>query len=351
MTMTPRERWQAVLSHRKPDRIPTDYWGTSEITTKLLHHFGLESTTQLWKTLHIDKVHHVNPVYVGPEPAPGEDMWGIRRRIVRHADGAGTYSEPENHPWAGFDTIDELEATVRWPSADWWDYTTIPDAVEAVGDYPRQGGGSEPFLTYCHLRGMEQAYMDLALNPELAHHCIGKLYDLAYERTNRILEAADGQIDFIYVAEDMGSQSSLLFSPSQIEEFFVPGFKRMIELGHSAGAKVFHHSDGSVRPIIPRMIDLGIDILNPIQWRCAGIDREELKSSFGDRIVFHGAMDNQETLPFATPEEVVDEVRDNIRVLGADGGYVLAPCHNLQSITPVENVIAMYETAWAEGGY
>lgn len=349
--MTPRERWQAVLSNQLPDRIPTDYWGVEEITNKLLAHLGLDSTRELWEKLHIDKVHHVNPEYVGPTPPPGADMWGVRHRNVEYAEGAGVYSEPENHPWAEFETVEELEAAVTWPTADWWDYSAIPSLIREIGDYPRQGGGSEPFLTYCELRGMEQAYMDLILNPELAHHCIDKLYDLAYERTTRILEAAQGEIDLIYVAEDMGSQSSLLFSPDQIEEFFVPGFTRMIELGHSSGAKVFHHSDGSVRSVIPRMIELGIDVLNPIQWRCEGIDRAELKQSFGGQIVFHGAMDNQETLPFGSKEEVIAEAKENIQVLGSGGGYVLAPCHNLQSITPVENVVAMYETAREYGGY
>ena len=343
--MTPRERWQAVLAHRPTDRTPTDYWGTAEITQKLLAHFGLETERELWIRLGVDKVHHLNGRYVGPAREDGADVWGVRHTTVTHADGAGTYSEPVNHPWAEFETVDELEAAVTWPSPDWWDYSDVPAQLEEIGDYPRHGGGSEPFLTYCHLRGMEQAYMDLVLNPDLAHHCVTKLYDLAYENTTRLLEAADGGVDFIYVAEDMGSQSSLLFSPQQIEEFFVPGFRRMIELGHSAGAKVFHHSDGAVRPIIPRMVELGIDILNPIQWRCDGIDRAELKSAFGEKLVFHGAMDNQETLPFGTPEEVRREAEENLAILGAGGGYVLAPCHNLQSITPVENVIAMYEAA------
>lgn len=343
--MTPRERWRAALAHRPTDRVPTDYWGTTEITTKLLRHFGLESERDLWVRLGVDKVYRVDGRYAGPAPEDEADVWGVRYRTVIHADGAGSYREAVNHPWAGIGSIDELEAAVTWPSADWWDYSAIPDRLEEIGDYPRQGGGSEPFLTYCHLRGMEQAYMDLALNPELAEHCLTRLYDLAYERTSRILEAARGEIDLIYVAEDMGSQTSLLFSPEQIERFFVPGFRRMIELGHSAGAKVFHHSDGAVRPIIPRMVELGIDVINPVQWRCDGIDRAELKATFGDRLVFHGAMDNQYTLPFGSPEDVVAEVRENIALFGNDGGYVLAPCHNIQSITPVENVIAMYEAA------
>lgn len=198
---------------------------------------------------------------------------------------------------------------------------------------------------------MEQAYMDLVLNPEIVHYCMNKLYDLAYQNTSRILETAQGEIDIIYVAEDTGSQESLLFSPAQIEEFFVPGFKRMIELGHSAGAVVFHHSDGAIRSILPTMVDLGIDVLNPVQWRCDGIDRVELKATFGDKLGFHGAMDNQKTLAFGSVDDVGAEVRENIRILGAGGGYVLAPYHNIQTITPVENIVAMYETAHNEGRY
>ena len=349
--MTPRERWLAVLHHEVPDRVPTDYWATSETTRKLKAHLRVDTDRELWQRLHIDAVHHVGPRYAGPPIPPGVDVWGVSRRDVTYAGGAGTYAETASHPLAAFTTIEELEATYRWPDPDWWDYSGVPAQIDAIGDYPRRGGGSEPFLAYCTLRGMELAFMDLILEPEFARHCIGKLYDFAYEQTRRTLEAGRGGIDLIYVAEDMGSQESLLFSPAQIREFFVPGFRRMIALARSAGAKVFHHSDGAVRAIIPTMVDLGIDVLNPVQWRCSGIDRAELKATFGDRLVFHGATDNQETLPFGSVDDVVTEVRENIRILGAGGGYVLAPCHNLQSITPVENIVAMYETAHAEGRY
>jgi uroporphyrinogen decarboxylase len=93
------------------------------------------------------------------------------------------------------------------------------------------------------------------------------------------------------------------------------------------------------------MIGLGIDLLNPLQWRCPGMERERLKTEFGPHVVLHGGMDNQYTLPFGTVGEVRREAEDNLRILGAGGGYILAPCHNIQAITPVENVLAMYETA------
>jgi len=123
----------------------------------------------------------------------------------------------------------------------------------------------------------------------------------------------------------------------------------MMDLVHSAGAYVFHHTDGAVRPIIPHLIETGIDVLNPIQWRCKGMEREGLKRDFGGRIAFHGGVDNQYTLAFGTVDEVKQEVIDNLRILGEGGGYILAPCHNIQAVSPPQNVVAMYETGYAEG--
>jgi uroporphyrinogen decarboxylase len=125
--------------------------------------------------------------------------------------------------------------------------------------------------------------------------------------------------------------------------------KRMIDLAHSAGVYVFHHSDGAIRPILPDMIGVGIDILNPIQWRCRDMARAELKRDFGDQVIFHGGMDNQHTLPFGAVDDVRAEVAYNLEVLGAGGGYILAPCHNIQSISPPENIVAMYETGYELG--
>ena len=122
-----------------------------------------------------------------------------------------------------------------------------------------------------------------------------------------------------------------------------------MKLAHDAGAYVFTHTDGAIRKIIPDLIDAGTDILNPIQWRCPGMEREALKRDFGHRFVFHGGVDNQQTLPFGTPEDVRAEVRDNLRILGDGGGYILAPCHMIQAITPPENVVAMYEEGYACG--
>ena len=138
--------------------------------------------------------------------------------------------------------------------------------------------------------------MDLLLDPEFALYCLDKLFDLAYTETVRIYDQIPGQVTMSYIAEDFGSQVSLLFSPQTIREVFVPRMKRMMDLAHSAGAYVFFHSDGAVRPIIPDMIAAGIDILNPLQWRCRGMEREGIKRDFGDQVVLHGGVDNQYTL-------------------------------------------------------
>ncbi|HSV72434.1 MAG TPA: uroporphyrinogen decarboxylase family protein [Chthonomonadales bacterium] len=346
-TMTPRERWLAVLRRQKPDRVPMDYWGTGEASEKLMRHLRCSSMDEVYRRLHIDIPVVVGGRYVGPEPPPGEDVFGVRSRAVEYE--TGVYSEPENRPLEHMESVDQIVREYRWPSPDWWDYSHIGEQVERHPDRPIRGGGSEPFLRYCLLRGIEQAMVDLIENPDIVHYCLGRLFELAYQDTLRIYEQARGQVTITYVAEDMGSQESMMFSPRQVKEFLLPGMKRMIDLTHSAGACVFHHNDGACRPIVPTMIEAGIDVLNPVQWRCKGMEREGLKRDFGDRLVFHGGVDNQYTLAMGTVDEVRREVADNLRILGEGGGYIVAPCHNIQAVSPPENVVALYETGYALG--
>ena len=348
-TMTPRERWLAVITHHKPDRVPMDYWATGEATEKLMRHLGVGDHWEMRRRLHIESPVGVGGRYLGPQPPAGEDVWGCRFRNVQYS--TGVYNECVYNPLAQYNSVEEIERNYTWPKNAWWDYSHIADDVRGKEDYPIQGGGSEPFMIYCYLRGQEQGLMDLALNPDIAHYCLGKLFEHAYQNTLRIYEQIPGKVMISYVAEDLGTQESLLMSLDHIREFLVPGMKRIIDLAHQAGAYVFHHSDGAVRPWIPEMIALGMDVLNPVQWRCAGMEREGLKRDFGDRLAFHGGVDNQYTLPFGAVEEVRQEVIDNIRILGAGGGYILAPCHNIQAVGPPENVVAMYQTGYEYGWY
>jgi len=346
-TLTPKERWLAVLKREKPDRLPMDYWATDEATQKVMKHLGCSEPWEMFERLHIDRVVAVGPRYVGPPIEPGHDMHGCRYEDVDY--GTGVYPECVYHPLAGYNSVEEIERNYTWPSTDWFDYSVLPPQIKGREMYPIQGGGSEPFLTYKNLRGMEQAYMDLILNPALVHYCLDKLFDFCYENTLRIYEAIPGQVNASYIAEDFGAQEDLLISPQAIREFFVPRMKRMIELAHQAGAYAFFHSDGAIRKIVPDMIEAGIDVLNPLQWRCKGMERAGLKRDFGDKVIFHGGVDNQYTLAFGSAEEVREEVGYNIEVLGQGGGYILAPCHNIQAVSPAENVVAMYEAGWEYG--
>jgi uroporphyrinogen decarboxylase len=343
-TMTSRERWLATLRRQKPDRIPLDYWGTAEVADKLMKHLGCSSLDEVHQKLHIDRPVKIEPKYIGPAIPKGKDVFGTEFRVVDY--GTGSYEECITHPLAEFTSVEEIEKNYRWPTADMWDCSVAREQIKGKEHRAVQGGGSEPFMVYKELRGDMQGMMDMVMNPEIVHYCMGKLFDLAYERTRRIFEAIPGQVTYCYIAEDLGSQENLMYSPDHIREFIFPGMKRMIKLAKEAGAFVFHHDDGAIRKILPELIELGIDILNPIQWRCPGMEREGLKKDFGSKLIFHGGMDNQHTLPFGTVAEVEQEVLDNLRILGAGGGYVLAPCHNLQAVSPVENIVRMYEVAY-----
>ena len=346
-TMTPKERWLAVLTRQTPDRVPMDYWATPEITAKLMQHFGTNDYYEMLDHLKVDYLINVGPRYVGPTPPTGTDIFGIRYTDVNY--GTGVYGEAISHPLAEYITVEEIEKNYTWPDPDWWDYTIIPSQIEGRQDHAIRGGGSEPFLKYKDLRGDEQAMMDLVENPEIVEYCLGKLFDLAYSDTIRIYEAIPGKVNVSYIAEDMGGQNDLMMSPRHIRRFLLPGMKRIIDLTHSGGAYAFHHNDGNCSRILPDMLALGIDVLNPVQWRAVGMQRETLKEKYGQQLIFHGAVDNQYTLPFGSVEEVRQEVRDNLRILGAGGGYIIAPCHNLQPITPLENILAMYDEGYHAG--
>jgi uroporphyrinogen decarboxylase len=345
--VTPKERWLAVLNREKPDRLPMDYWATDEATQRVMNHLGCADRWEMFDRLHIDPVVAVGPRYTGPPVEPGYDMYGCRYEDIDYDNGV--YRECVYHPLSRYNSIEEIERGYTWPTADWFDYSTIPSQIEGRERYPIRGGGSEPFLTYKNLRGMEQAYIDLVIHPDLAHYCLDKLFGFCFENSLRIYEQIPGLVDISYVAEDFGAQEGLLISPKMIKEFFLPRMKRMIALAHQAGAYAFFHSDGAIRDIIPDMIEIGIDVLNPIQWRCKGMDRRGLKRDFGSQVILHGGVDNQYTLAFGSLEEVREEVVYNIQTLGDGGGYILAPCHNIQAISPPESVAAMYETGYEYG--
>ena len=148
-----------------------------------------------------------------------------------------------------------------------------------------------------------------------------------------------------FFGNDFGMQKGLLFSEEMWMEFFYESYRRIVEQAHRHGLVVMTHSCGNIAPLIRHLIDAGVDILDPVQTTAAGMDPSRLKPAFGDEIVFHGAVDTQQILPRCTPDEVGRHVREMVEVIGRDGGYIVAPCNNLQDDTPVENVVALYRAA------
>lgn len=349
--MNSRERMLAAINHQPVDRIPTDIWATGEVWEKLRAHFGADADIQ--GILHIDGMAYPWPKYAGPElPAVPDgdsvDYWGMRNKRVEY--GTGAYSEQYVFPLAECRTIDDLEQ-YNWPQADWFDYSEMPVVAKAAREKTVvMAGYMAPFYYHNLLRGLEASLIDPYDDPEFTHHLVGRISDFFYEQHLRIFETCEGLIDITQVTDDLGSQTGPLISLDVFREFYKPHMQRFINLAHSFGIKVFHHDDGAMRAFLPDLVEMGIDILNPIQHNCPGMEMDGLKADFGDKICFHGGVDNQEILPFGTPEQVRAEVRACIDTLGSDGtGYILAPCHNLQAVSPVENIIAMYDEAWNYG--
>jgi uroporphyrinogen decarboxylase len=347
--MTPRERWTAIFAGEKPDRIPTDYWATDEVSDRLCKELGCTDKEALYTKLNIDGVIHVSPERT-VKHFPGDpeaDIWGLRRTAIQY--GSGSYDEFANHPLADMTTVEELHA-YAWPNPDDLDYERFRKEIAAA---PRhrwiRSGEFEPFLMYCALRGMENAMMDLLVEQEFVDTALEYIFQYHYAVNERIYEIGKGRVDVTYVAEDLGGQTALLFGIPEIRRFIIPRQKKMADLARSYGVHIFYHTDGAAFDIMPDLLDVtGIELLNPIQWRCPGMERERLVEAFGRRVIFHGAVDNQFTLPFGSVEEVRQEVLDNIRIF-KDARWICAPCHNLQPVTPTANIITMYETIHEHG--
>ena len=342
--MTPRERWLAVLAGREPDRIPTDYQATPEVTERLQAELGCEDQVALWRRLHVDKRKVVEPVWRRPHfpDDPQADMWGVRYCQADY--GTGVYEEPCYHPLAPAATPADVHAH-RWPDPDDFDHSPVARAIaEDDGMYPVHAGVYEPFLLYCYLRGIQQAFEDLAVNSRVADCILGHIFDFYQEHHQRLFRAGAGRIDTTYVAEDLGSQTGPLISLQTYRRFLLPHQIRMADLARAHGIHVMYHTDGAARQFLPDLLDrVGIEVLNPIQWRAAGMEREGLVADFGRRLVFHGSIDNQRTLPFGSADDVAREVRESV-VIYRDARWICAPCHNLQPNTPTANIVALYET-------
>jgi uroporphyrinogen decarboxylase len=201
------------------------------------------------------------------------------------------------------------------------------------------------FETSWYMRGLERVMMDFIDNPELVLDLMERVTQFYIAHFTRMLEVADGRVDLAFTADDIGGQNGLLFSLKTWETFIKPFHVRLNHAIHQFGVKVIYHTDGSVMKAVPGLIDMGIDILQALQFSARGMDPQVLKDSYGDRLCFEGGVSVQSTLPFGSPEDVRAEVQMLAAALGRDGGYILGPSHWIQAGTPPENIYAMFETA------
>jgi uroporphyrinogen decarboxylase len=371
-----RQRVLAAIHHEPVDRVPTDLWAVRSVQHRLFHHFGIDAATdlspegihpmdsmvgrqpepivELFDRLEVDGIFRLMPPYIGPalrcEDDHLENEWGMGFRHPPHASDP-LHVEQVTYPLSEARTIQDLDA-YRWPDPDWYDYDALVGLARRVGDRAICVGFTAPFYYHSMLRGLEVSLMDTILAPELTHRIVERLSDFFTEFHRRCFEAGRGLIDLTHVTDDFGSQKGLLISHRTFDEFYRPAMQRAIDLAAQYGIVVFHHDDGDIRPLLPTLVALGIQVLNPIQWRSGYWDLVQLKADFGKRLCFHGAVDNQHTLPFGTPEDVTAEIKHLISALASDHtGFILAPCHNLQHGTPVANILAMYEAALEFGTF
>ncbi|MBN1401046.1 MAG: hypothetical protein JXA74_09420 [Anaerolineae bacterium] len=348
--MNARERTLSAIERRGYDRIPVHHEGTPEVNAMLRAHFGLADDLALAEVLG-DDWRYVEPAFIGPERrtfADGsrEGMWGERYNDIPYGDGLGTYPEAVYLPFAEIDDPGEL-ADYPWPSADWYDYGDIAAQCAAVSDHAVFYGtaGHLDFMNgIARCRGVEKVLFDVATEDPVYKLLVAKRFEYFYETTERVLQAAGGQVDIVHCGEDLGTQRGPIISLQSFDRLFAPYFQAYFELAHRYGARALMHSCGSVRAFLPRLIDLGLDILDVVQVAAEGMALDGLQRDFGRDLMFSGTMCVQTILPFGTVADVEREVRWR-QELFAEGGLILGPTHAIQIFTPLENILAMYRTA------
>lgn len=344
-----RERVLLALDHQTTDRVPIamvcsgiNRPAYQALQEHLRRERGLTVEAYLEPLLDIKGI---GPPYIGPNLQDGTDYWGVHRVPVSY--GADAYHEIDRHPLAGAQTVADV-AAYPWPSPDWFDYGALPalaGAAQVEGEYCLMLANGNPFECAWYLRGFEQMLLDLLTAPDLAQAILSHVTDFFAAYLERSLAALPGAVDLVFTADDIGGQQGLLMSLPLWEEHLKPHHVRLNRVIHEHGARVIYHSDGAVAEAVPGLLDMGIDVLQALQFDAEGMDPADLKRRFGDRLCFQGGVSVQQTLPFGSPEDVAAEVRELIEVLGHDGGYVLGPSHAIQAGTPPENIVALFDTA------
>jgi uroporphyrinogen decarboxylase len=353
--MKSRERVELALNHERPDRCPMQISFTPEFAERLrkdmelqgnsLHNpHGGGNTYELERSLGQDmlltSVGWANSYY--QDDKPYTDEWGVGWEVHPYETpyGPGSYTEIAVHPLADDSAIQDYQSPdpnrpelykasaqmIRDFKADYW---IVGVTVTTI------------FETAWALRGLEQMMLDMVMNPDLAEHLLDIPYHYHLSAAKKLVELG---VDMIWTGDDIGSQRQMMISPRMWRKYFKPRMANFISTlkAINPAVKIAYHTDGNVEPVIPELIEIGIDVLNPIQP--ASMDPAKIKKEYGDQLCYWGTIDEQQTLPFGTPDDVAREVRLRLETIGFDGGLILAPTHHVQLDTPLENFWAMVHT-------
>ena len=357
--MTHLERWKAAMNRQSFDRLPRFYLGTGEFTGSLKEYLGMDLDPILHDVFDIDYRFQNDgmegkawePAYVGPElrtfdDGSFENLWGSRQKKMQHRDGRGAYTETFEYALGDAETVADVE-NHRWPQADWFDYNSVLPALEKYPDYPFMLGYLSIGWFSWEVRGMDNCLMDFSLNPGIAEAITEHISDFGYEYFTRLIETAKAYLGrnfvAIHIADDWGTQDGLMMSPQIFHDSYARHYRRLTDLAHKHGLFVEFHSCGAARALYSGFAEVGVDIMNPVQTSAKGMVPHEIKAEYGKDLAFSGGVDVQQLLPQASVEQVKDEVKYLLDSMGADGGYIPGPAHNIQFGTPPENVVAMYE--------
>jgi len=347
--VTSRERVLTAFAHKQPDRVPIWCGMSTEFHDKAKQQLGLDD--EALRLRFGDDFRRVFATYAGPEfplceGATCRTPFGVERH------GLG-YGQPIRHPLADAATLDDVH-NYAWPDPAWMDVSQIQSEAAAWGgQYAILGGDWSPFFhDAIDLLGMENLYIKMYDQPELVDALMQHMVDYYFDVSRRIFDAAGKVIDIFFIGNDLGSQTGPLLGPELFARFVLPHLRRLIGLGKDYNLKVQMHCCGGIEPLIPMLIDAGLDALHAVQPCCGGMDLVHLKAAYGSRMVFNGAIDSHHVLMKCTPEGVREKTREVLNIMMPGGGYVAGASHDsILEETPVENVLAMFDAVREFGVY
>jgi uroporphyrinogen decarboxylase len=275
------------------------------------------------------------------------DMWGVPYKATEDRDHCVVDGAPMRE--ATLDNIDDFQ----WPDPnDPKQFEGLRERAKHLYENTDYVIGADAIkagvlMNSLQMRGYDKFFMDLAIDVPFAEAIMDRILHTLKEMWSRYMDAVGEYVQIAYVTDDLGSQSSLLISPRMFRQLLMPRMKELHDhIKSCADVKLMFHTDGAVLPLVDDFLDMNVDILNPVQTSVKGLeDTFALNEAYGDRLAFHGAIDVQQMLPNATTEELELEIARRVYDLGRDGGYILAPCHNIGHDIPPENVVTLFEKA------